>query len=135
MMQQVIADRTEPDPATGWILLPGIPESVPACRRIAAEALSGCPRADDLVMAMSELATNALLWSASGEGGWFQVRVRRVTLWARVEVADAGPASAPSAPGNGYGLYVVREMTDRSGTNHQPDGRRIAWAECTWATY
>jgi two-component sensor histidine kinase len=84
------------------------------------------------VLAVSELASNAVLWSASGEGGLFLVRVRRVTLWARIEVADAGPATAVSEPGNGYGLEIVRRLTGRSGANHYPDGRRTSWAECTW---
>jgi serine/threonine-protein kinase RsbW len=136
LMQRVMTDRTRPgqDSSATWAEFPGVAESVAACRRFIAGGLGdACPRADDLVLAVSELATNAVRWSASGEGGTFLVRVRRVTLWARVEVVDAGPASAPPGSGNGYGLLVVREATDRSGANFLPDGRRAAWAECTWS--
>lgn len=142
-MQRVVAAQTTPDASAGWAALPGVPESVAAARRLVTRALAGCPRCDDLVLAVSELATNAIAWSASGEGGIFLVRVRRVTLWARVEVTDDGPASAkPAAPNpgtgvsaqpsaNGYGLLLVREVTDRCGTSFT-GGRRTSWAECTW---
>jgi anti-sigma regulatory factor (Ser/Thr protein kinase) len=142
MMQQVVTAGTTPDAAAGWAALPGVPESVAAARRLVTRALAGCPRSDDLVLAVSELATNAIAWSASGQGGTFLVRVRRVTLWARVEVVDDGPALAgPAVPSpgtgsaqrsaNGYGLLLVREVTDRCGTSFT-GGRRASWAECTW---
>jgi anti-sigma regulatory factor (Ser/Thr protein kinase) len=114
------------------VALPGTPESVAVSRRFVTQALGDCPRTDDLVLAVSELASNAVPWSASGEGGLFLVRVRRVTLWARIEVADAGAATSASEPGNGYGLEIVRQVTDRSGANHHPGGGRTSWAECTW---
>jgi anti-sigma regulatory factor (Ser/Thr protein kinase) len=143
MMQRVVAAGTTSDAAAGWAALPGTPGSVAVARRIVSRALAGCPRSDDLVLAVSELATNAVAWSASGEGGTFLVRVRRVTLWARVEVVDDGPAAvAPAVPSpgpgvpaqpsaNGYGLLLVREVTDRCGTKFI-DGKRSSWAECTW---
>jgi serine/threonine-protein kinase RsbW len=136
LMSRVMADRTQPDEeaAAGWAEFPGAADSIAVCRHFAAGLLRDCPRADDLVLAVSELATNAVRWSASGEaGGTFRVRVRRVACWARVEVVDAGPASVPPGPGNGYGLLIVAEVTDRSGASPAPDGRRTAWAECTWA--
>ena len=143
MMQRVVTAGTAPDAEAGWTALPGTAESVAVARRLVTRALAGCPRSDDLVLAVSELATNAVAWSASGEGGTFLVRVRRVTLWARVEVVDDGPASAaPAVPSpaagapaqpsaNGYGLLLVREVTDRCGTTFTA-GRRTSWAECTW---
>jgi len=115
------------------IVLPGRAVSVRAARRFTAAALPGCPRADDLVLAVSELASNAVTWSASGQEGAFTVRVRAAPGWARVEVTDAGPAAGePPAGGNGWGLLIVAEVTDRCGTVTGPDGSRTAWAEVTW---
>ena len=54
LMSRVIAASAEPAPGVR-IGLPGTPASVPAARRFAAEALDGCPRADDLILAVSEL--------------------------------------------------------------------------------
>jgi serine/threonine-protein kinase RsbW len=131
MQQRVAASTDAGDAADGWLALQGVPASVPVARDMAISALEGCPRADDLVLALSELATNAVVHSASGEGGMFLVRVRMVTLWARIEVWDGGPASGPAGHGLGYGLRLVREITDRSGVTFR-ECRRLAWAECTW---
>ena len=60
---------------------------------LAREALTGCPRTDDLVLAVSELASNAVIHSASGQGGTFTIRLRTAPRWARVEIADDGPAN------------------------------------------
>jgi len=62
-------------PAAARCTLPGIPASVAAARRFVGDNLAGCPRAGDLVLAVSELASNALAWSASGCGGTFTVCV------------------------------------------------------------
>jgi len=108
---------------------------VPAARRFAREALNGCPRADDLSLAVTELAGNAVAWSAAGHrhGGTFTVRVRTAPRWARIEVTDPGPATArPPAPGNGWGLAIVAAVTDRAGTTGGPGPARTAWAEVTW---
>lgn len=114
------------------VCLPGVPGSVPVARRFVRESLSWCPRADDLAQAVTELAGNAVCWSASGEGGTFVVRVRIAPRWARIEVTDNGPASLPTAESNGRGLLIAAAVTDRSGTTFGPDGSRTAWAEVTW---
>lgn len=57
--------------------LPGTPASVPVARRLVREVLVGCPRSGDLMLTVTELATNAINHSASGQGGSFTVRVRR----------------------------------------------------------
>lgn len=132
LMHTVAAGRTVSAPAQ--ISLPGIPSSVPAARRFTAGALAGCPRVDDLVQAVGELASNAIGHSASGEGGTFTVRVRIAPRWARVEVADGGPALLPLGPRNGWGLGIVEAVTDRSGATVHVDGARTAWAEATWTS-
>jgi two-component sensor histidine kinase len=84
------------------------------------------------VLAVSELASNAISWSASGCGGKFTVRVRTASRWARIEVADQGSAPVPAASGNGFGLGLVASVTDRTGHSTGADGGRTAWAEVTW---
>jgi hypothetical protein len=119
-------------PAPVAVCLPGVPESVPAARRLLRESLSWCPRAEDLAQAVTELAANAVCWSASGEGGTFTVRIRTAPRWARIEVIDNGPALHPAAASNGRGLLIVAAVTDRSGTTFGPDRSQTAWAEVTW---
>lgn len=129
-MSIVIAARTGPATQIG---LPGIPASVAAARHFVRAALPGCPTADDLILAASELVTNAVAHSASGHGGAIVIKVRTAPRWARIEVTDDGPTGSPSRH-NGWGLQIVSGVTDRSGATIEPDGRRTAWAEVTWTT-
>jgi anti-sigma regulatory factor (Ser/Thr protein kinase) len=129
LMHRVVTASTRADVS---IVLRGIPANVGTARQFARASLAGCPRADDLVLAVSELAANALAWSASGSGGTFTVRVRTTARWARVEVTDEGPAPVPAASGNGFGLGIVTSVTDRTGHNIGADGARSSWAEVTW---
>lgn len=96
------------------VTLPGTPSSVPVARRLVRDALPDCPRADDLMLAATELITNGIIHSASGQGGTFTVRVRTAPRWARREVTDDGPAEGLSSPRNGWGLAIVSGVTDRA---------------------
>jgi hypothetical protein len=95
-------------------------------------ALPGCPRGDDLMLAVTELATNCVMHSASGQGGSFTVRLRTGPSWARIEVTDDGPADSQATVSNGWGLAIVSDITDRAGAVIQPNGCRTAWAEASW---
>jgi anti-sigma regulatory factor (Ser/Thr protein kinase) len=120
-------------PSGPWrATLPGVPVSVQAARRFVRDTLSGCPRADDLALAVTELASNAINWSAAGETGTFTVTVRIAPRWARVEVTDPGPATTPTAESNGWGLGIIAAVTDRHGTEHGPGPARTSWTEATW---
>jgi serine/threonine-protein kinase RsbW len=132
LAHHVVAARTSAPTPAAEAILPGIPASVRAARRLVSVTLPGCPRLDDLVLAVSELASNAVIWSASGEGGTFTVRVRIAPGWARCEVTDDGPAVLPSGQGTGLGLILVSEVTDRSGAIIGPGASRTAWAEVSW---
>jgi hypothetical protein len=130
-----------PDPApppAAAATFPGTTASVPAARQFIRRALIACPRADDLAQAVTELAANAVAWSAAGQGGTFTVRLRTAPRWARIEVTDPGPAllsratAASPAAGNGWGLGIVTAVTDRSGSSTGPGRSRTAWAEVTW---
>lgn len=113
--------------------LPGTPSSVPVVRRLTRSALPHCPRADDLMLAVTELAANAIAHSVSGQDGTFTVGIRTEPGWARVQITDDGPVDHPG-PRNGWGLALVAGVTDRSGATIGPDGRRTAWAEIAWAS-
>jgi signal transduction histidine kinase len=126
------ADYGHPARGAMAISLPGIPVSVGVARRFVGDAVSGCPRIDDLILAVSELASNAVAWSASGQDGTFTIRVRTAPRWARIEVTDLGPAALTTASSNGWGLGIVAQITDRTGTTISQAGARTAWAEVTW---
>ncbi|MEP7024683.1 MAG: ATP-binding protein [Actinomycetota bacterium] len=119
-------------PLTFTVTLPGTPASVSMARRLLREALPDCPRADDLLLAVTELTTKSVAHSASGQGGSFTVRLRTAPCWARIEVTDDGPAEGQPAVGNGRGLTIVASVTDRANAVIQPDGCRTAWCEVSW---
>lgn len=125
MHRVVVASTSRPAPAAE-ITLPGTAASVPVARRFVRDALPGCPRADDLVLAVSELASNGIIHSASRHGGTITVRVRTAACWARAEVADDGPAARPAGPGNGWAPGIVAAVTERAGATIHPDGTRTA---------
>jgi anti-sigma regulatory factor (Ser/Thr protein kinase) len=99
--------------------------------------VDGCPVSDDAVLLSSELATNAVLHSASGAGGTFSVSVLVESGRVRVEVHDLGSATAPvirrsGQPGeSGAGLRVVEMIATRWGFRAGPIGR-VVWFEMDW---
>jgi serine/threonine-protein kinase RsbW len=86
-------------PARPWVrTFPGVAASVPEARRFVTGLLTGCPAREVLVVCVSELSTNAIVHTASGNGGVFTVEVelpRDGT--ARISVTDAGRPSLPAA--------------------------------------
>jgi len=67
LMHRVIKASTQAPSPAAEITLPGTPASVPAARRLVKDVLPGCPRADDLLLAVSELGqqTRSLIRPAS----------------------------------------------------------------------
>jgi histidine kinase-like protein len=127
-----LTDAAPPaSPTARHLTLPGVLESVPLARQFVRAALADCPRAEDLALATTELASNAVRHSAAGQDGMFTVTVRTAPRWARVEVTDPGPATGPPNPGNGWGLSIVAAVTDRRGTSHGPGPAHTPWAEAT----
>ena len=55
-----------------------------------AGAVGGSPIANDVVLLASELATNAVRHTASGDGGTFWVVIRMAGKWVCVTVRDDG---------------------------------------------
>ena len=97
----------------------GYPQEIRSVRDFVRAAVRGCPVADDVVLLASELATNAVLHTASGAGGTFSVCVHVQGGWVRTEVHDLGADAAPSVrpPGSseesGAGLKLVDMLADR----------------------
>jgi anti-sigma regulatory factor (Ser/Thr protein kinase) len=97
--------------------------------------LRGCPVADDVILCVSELATNAAVHSDSRRsGGTFTVRAESCPgADVRIEVEDAGGPWVTSAPdpAHGRGLDIVRALADDWGITTTPAGRAV-WARITW---
>src|ERR1017187_10031715 len=94
---------------------PATREQVREARQFLASALDGRPAADDAVLCLSELVTNATVHSRSREpGGHFTVRAAIRGGRLRVEVHDeGGPWTQPmrSRDGqHGLGLLIVGQL-------------------------
>jgi anti-sigma regulatory factor (Ser/Thr protein kinase) len=114
---------------------PGVPASVAEVRRFVRAALADSPRADDLALVASELATNAIRHSPSGQaGGTFAVTVRQAPGCARLEITDPGggpwrlPRRGAELAEHGRGLVIVAALADAFGGAAVPAGR-VMWAE------
>jgi anti-sigma regulatory factor (Ser/Thr protein kinase) len=118
-------------------VFPGRSEQVTHARRFVAQALAGSPVAGGAVLCVSELATNALLHSASRNGGEFEVIVCRGQTSALIAVYDDGSDTPPAARGldvtseDGRGLGVVALTASRWGHFGGKSGR-VVWFEMCW---
>ncbi|UBU19190.1 ATP-binding protein [Nonomuraea gerenzanensis] len=118
----------------------GIPATIGEARAWAREALPhGCGRVDDVVLVVSELATNAVMHSASGApGGRYavQVEVDPAARSVAVTCIDMGPALVkavrPDGEG-GHGLALVQAVADSYDVRPEPTSRTVCcwldWAE------
>ena len=115
-------------------IFPGSPDQVVHARQFVRRVLAGHPVADDAVLLASELATNAVIHTASGSGGTFAVSVRQHGAMVRIEVWDAGAVTAPVAQlpdrerEGGVGLGLVEAIAARWGYLGDQDGR-VVWFE------
>jgi anti-sigma regulatory factor (Ser/Thr protein kinase) len=116
-------------------VFPGTPQQVGAARRFVAALLDGSPYRDDAVLVVSELVTNALLHSRSGNpGGLVAVQVTRWRLGVRIAVTDQGSPNSPvvrdAGPGCevaecGHGLYMVCHLAEHLDWHDDASGRTI----------
>jgi hypothetical protein len=111
----------------------GQPLQVAQARRFIAGVLAGISVADDVVLCVSELASNAVLHSHSREpGGQFIVRAGiSATGRIRAEVQDRGGPWTPSPDQDeerGRGLLIVARLATRWGFAGS-DVSRVAWLE------
>jgi anti-sigma regulatory factor (Ser/Thr protein kinase) len=102
----------------------GTTASVAAARRFTSAVLAACPAREALVACVSELAANAVVHTASGDGGVFTVEVTRPRDGiARVAVTDAGSLSAPAVT-----AVAVPETAQADAARTDDD-----WSEEDWA--
>ncbi|RSN05167.1 ATP-binding protein [Nonomuraea sp. WAC 01424] len=121
------------------VRLPGIPSQVSRARGLVTAALGrDHPLHDDVVLLTSELATNAILHSRSGDGGSFTVSVLSSDTTVRVCVADGGAEGPPcvchAAPQatSGRGLPLIEALSHRWGFVREA-GSTTVWFELTQA--
>jgi len=118
---------------------PAQPDQVRHARRFLAQVLDGCPAADDAIMCLSELVTNAVLHSASARpGGTFRVRAAHRAGALRVEVEDDGgpwqTATTRDTHG-GRGLTIVDALARNWGITENGQASRTTWFEIRcWST-
>lgn len=122
-------------PLLAWSrTFPATAQQVGEARRFLAAVVEGCPAADDALLCLSELVSNALLHSRSGEpGGSFTVRAQRHGNHLRAEVCDqGGPWAPPTLRGpaglNGRGLTIVDHLARAWGRSGGETGW-IVWFE------
>jgi serine/threonine-protein kinase RsbW len=109
------------------------PLQVASARRFVAGVLTGLGVADDVVLCISELASNAVLHSSSRQpGGQFIIRVWTSAAGRiRAEVEDHGGPWTPDPDQDeerGRGLLIVARLATRWGITGSPTGR-VAWLE------
>ncbi|WP_369235422.1 ATP-binding protein [Streptomyces sp. R21] len=109
-------------------------QSVPAAREFTRAALSdwGVPTGtyDDILLCVSELATNALLHGVP-PGRGFQLRLIPYDGTLRVEVHDSGggePRVTPPGDERGRGLLLVSLLAGKWGVGERDPGK-IVWCE------
>jgi len=111
---------------------------VACARAFVRMALGPVSVVDEAVLLVSELCTNALLHTASGYDGTFEVAVYLRSFSVRIEVRDGGAAQAPSVSQPvgtfaeyGRGLDLVELLSDRWGYSGDSNGRSVFF-ELRW---
>ena len=126
--------ETSTAPLIGWSrAFPATPAQVREARQFLAGILDGHKAADDAILCLSELVTNACLHSRSREpGGHFRVRAETRGSHVRVEVTDQGGPWEQTARDDGQhgrGLLVVAQLADDCGRNGDAQTGWMVWFE------
>ena len=123
-------------PLIAWSrAFPGTPVQVREARRFLSTILAGRPVADDAVLCLSELVTNATVHSHSGgPGGQFTVRVEMNGNMLRVEIHDDGGSWRRSDSGSpdgqhGRGLGIVSQLARAWGRDGDSETGWTVWYE------
>lgn len=121
----------------GALTVPGSPQHVASTRRFITHTVAAVPRIDSdaATLLTSELVTNAIQHSRSGDGGSVTVTVIGLPDGVLVEVADQGAAETPAVKNElyaaeGHGLYLVQQLARRWGYLHDPAGTTV-WFHLT----
>lgn len=116
-------------------VFPGRLDQVARAREFVRRKIGPCPVLDEAVLLTSELCTNALQHTASGNGGAFEVTVFRLACSLRIEVRDDGATTTIPAvrtvddldnmPECGRGLEIVAMIASRWGQCGDEYGRAV----------
>jgi anti-sigma regulatory factor (Ser/Thr protein kinase) len=115
------------------LTIPASPARLAGLRRAARQVLGEVPPqvADDLLLALDEAATNAILYGSRG-GDPVQVAVRVRGAWVEANVLDQGPAQPPHPPpttdrlsGRGWGLWLLGCLVDEVRVERVKLGTRV----------
>jgi anti-sigma regulatory factor (Ser/Thr protein kinase) len=134
-------NRSLVPPVAWWARdFPGDAGQAREVRRWIEDLLPECDVLADVLLVASELCTNAIRHTRSGQaGGRFSVSVEWTWELARVVVGDQGSAMVPlagvgmdDATGeSGRGLRLVDQLADAWGTAGHLAGR-VVWADVQW---
>lgn len=111
---------------------PAAAAQIGEARRFLARLLGDLPEADDAVLCLSELATNATLHSRSCDGGQYTVRVELHGQRLRVAVHDQGGLWTRPDDGDdqhGRGLLIVSRLANSWGREGQSTDGWTVWFE------
>jgi anti-sigma regulatory factor (Ser/Thr protein kinase) len=105
------------------------PFELAGLRRAARDALCELPTevADEVLLALDEAATNAILYG-SGGGDPVEVTVRVGDAWVEATVLDHGPTMPPlplSASDGGWGLWLCCCLVDEVRLERVEGGTRV----------
>lgn len=114
-------------------LFPGEDRQLGLMRKWLAWLLPDTPARDDVVTVATELATDSLRHTASGQGGQFAVEITWNGPFVRVAVADGGGPGEPRVVDDpeaeyGRGLLLVHGLSQRTGVCGDERGR-LVWAD------
>ena len=112
---------------------PGEERQLATVRRWLVSLLPDCPARDDVISVATELASNAVRHTTSGQSGRFGVEITRYPAVVRVAVTDSGGPGEPRVidditAENGRGLLLVHGLSVRTGIAGSQRGR-LVWAD------
>lgn len=119
-----------------WVMtFDGVPERLADVRERVRQIVGDVDGVDDVVLVASELATNAIRHSASGEpGGSYELQVVALSDAWHVRIGDQGPRRSPNptdkldADEAGRGMAVVAGLARSWAVIGNSAGRTV-WAE------
>jgi anti-sigma regulatory factor (Ser/Thr protein kinase) len=111
-------------------VFPGHPAQVAQARRFVQRTLAVHGLTADAALLTSELATNAIQHTASGQGGTFEIVIYQRLATVRIAVINAGSSSIPAAAASGLndsgrGLALVDALARQWGQQGNRHARAV----------